>query len=64
MSPSLDLAALLHESQGRATFENTNLDADFEMIRDQFRSFADDKIVPYAHGWHCNDELIPIEIVE
>ncbi|MEQ1809520.1 MAG: acyl-CoA dehydrogenase family protein [Terricaulis sp.] len=58
------LAALLHESQGRATFENTNLDSDFEMIRDQFRSFADDKIVPYAHGWHCNDELIPIEIVE
>jgi len=58
------LAALLHESQGRATFENTNLDFDFEMIRDQFRSFADDKIVPYAHGWHCNDELIPLEIVE
>jgi (2S)-methylsuccinyl-CoA dehydrogenase len=58
------LAALLHESQGRATFENTNLDADFEMIRDQFRSFADDKIMPHAHDWHCNDELIPIEIVE
>jgi len=58
------LAALLHEAQGRATFENANLDPDLEMIRDQFRSFADDKIVPYAHGWHCNDELIPIEIVE
>ena len=58
------LAALLHDSQGRATFENTNLDSDFEMIRDQFRSFADDKIMPHAHSWHCNDELIPIEIVE
>jgi (2S)-methylsuccinyl-CoA dehydrogenase len=58
------LAALLHDAQGRATFENTNLDADFELIRDQFRKFADDKIMPYAHGWHCNDELIPIEIVE
>ncbi len=58
------LAALLHDSQGRATFENTNLDADLEMIRDQFRGFADDRIMPYAHGWHCNDELIPIEIVE
>jgi (2S)-methylsuccinyl-CoA dehydrogenase len=56
--------ALLHDSQGRATFENTNLDSDFEMIRDQFRSFADDKIMPHAHSWHCNDELIPIEIVE
>ncbi len=58
------LAALLHDAQGRATFENVNLDHDFELIRDQFREFADDRIVPYAHGWHCNDELIPIEIVE
>ncbi len=58
------LATLLHESPGRATFENTNLDADFEMIRDQFRRFADDKIMPHAHEWHCNDELIPLEIVE
>lgn len=58
------LAELLHEAQGRATFENTNLDADFEMIRDQFRSFADDKIMPHAHGWHCNDEFIPMSIVE
>jgi (2S)-methylsuccinyl-CoA dehydrogenase len=58
------LAALLHEAQGRATFENVNLDHDFELIRDQFRKFADERIVPHAHGWHCNDELIPIEIVE
>jgi len=57
------LAALLHEAQGRATFENTNLDEDLDMVRDQFRKFADDKIVPYAHGWHCNDELIPLEIL-
>jgi (2S)-methylsuccinyl-CoA dehydrogenase len=58
------LAALLHEAQGRATFENTGLDADFEMIRDQFRQFADDKIVPHAHEWHCKDELIPLEILQ
>ena len=58
------LAALLHDAQGRATFENPNLDEDLDMIRDQFRKFADDKIVPYAHGWHCNDELIPLEILQ
>ena len=57
------LATLLHDAQGRATFENANLDEDLEMIRDQFRKFADDKIVPFAHGWHCNDELIPLEIL-
>ena len=58
------LAALLHEAQGRPTFENTGLDADFDLIRDQFRKFADDKIVPHAHAWHCNDELIPIEVLQ
>ena len=58
------LAALLHEAQGRATFENTNLDGDMEMIRDQFRKFADDKIMPFAHDWHCKDELIPLSILE
>jgi len=58
------LAALLHEAQGRATFENTNLDADMEMVRDQFRKFADDKIMPFAHDWHCKDELIPMSVLE
>ena len=57
------LAELLREARGRATLENTNLDDDFEMIRDQFRKFADAEVVPFAHGWHLNDELIPIEIL-
>jgi (2S)-methylsuccinyl-CoA dehydrogenase len=34
------------------------------MIRDQFRRFADDRIVPFAHGWHLNDELIPLDVIE
>jgi (2S)-methylsuccinyl-CoA dehydrogenase len=58
------LAALLHGAQGRATFETTGLDAESELIRDQFRKFADDKIMPHAHGWHCRDELIPLDIVQ
>jgi (2S)-methylsuccinyl-CoA dehydrogenase len=58
------LAALLREGRGRATFEETNLDSDFEMIRDQFRKFADAEVVPYSHGWHMRDELIPLEIIQ
>ncbi len=42
----------------------TGLEEDFEMIRDQFRRFADARVAPVAHGWHQRDELIPIEIVE
>ncbi len=58
------LAEFLRAAQGRATLENTGLDADLEMIRDQFRKFADAEVVPHAHGWHLKDELIPLEIVE
>ncbi len=57
------LAALMQDNQGRATFGATGLDEDLEMIRDQFRRYADDRVIPNAHGWHLKDELIPIEII-
>ncbi len=58
------LATLVAEGQGRPTVEATGLDDTFEMIRDQFHAFAEEKVVPYAHGWHLRDELIPLELVE
>jgi len=58
------LVALMLDGGGSASFGATGLDADYEMIRDQFRRFAGDRVVPHAHGWHRRDELIPIEIVE
>ncbi len=57
------LVELMIERDGVATFGDTGLDEEYEMIRDQFRRFADDKIVPYAHEWHLKDELIPMEII-
>lgn len=38
-------------------------DAYLNMIREQFRRFADEKIAPGAHQWHLRDELIPDQIV-
>jgi (2S)-methylsuccinyl-CoA dehydrogenase len=58
------LAALMREGRGRATLEATGLDGDLDLIRDQFRKFADAEVIPHAHGWHLRDELIPIEVVE
>ena len=58
------LVELMRDGGGAATFGATGLDDDFEMIRAQFRRFADERVVPFAHGWHLKDELIPIEIVE
>ncbi|MEI4471417.1 acyl-CoA dehydrogenase family protein [Frigidibacter sp. MR17.24] len=57
------LVALMRENHGRATFGVTGLDEDLEMIRDQFRRYADDRVVPNAHEWHLKDELIPMEII-
>ncbi|MFC3182790.1 acyl-CoA dehydrogenase family protein [Cypionkella sinensis] len=58
------LVALMQDNQGRATFGASGLDDELEMIRDQFRRFADEKVAPQAHGWHLRDELIPMEIIE
>ena len=58
------LVACMRDNHGRATFGVTGLDDELEMIRDQFRRFADERVVPHAHGWHLRDELIPMEIIE
>ena len=57
------LAELMQDSHGRATLGATGLDEDLEMIRDQFRRYADERVIPEAHGWHLRDELIPMEII-
>ncbi|MFS4437916.1 acyl-CoA dehydrogenase family protein [Paracoccaceae bacterium GXU_MW_L88] len=59
----LRLVQLMRDQAGNATFGNTGLDEEFEMVRDQFRRFAEAKVVPHAHEWHLKDELIPIEII-
>jgi hypothetical protein len=38
------------DGQGAATFGATGLDDEYEMIRDQFRRFAEDRVVPHAHA--------------
>ncbi len=58
------LVALMSEAHGSATFGASGLEDELEMIRDQFRRFADERVIPHAHGWHLRDELIPMEIIE
>jgi (2S)-methylsuccinyl-CoA dehydrogenase len=57
------LVALMRDNHGRATFGATGLDEELEMIRDQFRRYADEKVIPFAHDWHLKDELIPMEVI-
>jgi (2S)-methylsuccinyl-CoA dehydrogenase len=58
------LAELLRAAQGKATLEETGLEEEFELVRDQFRKFTEAKVLPYAHEWHLKDELIPLSVIE
>ncbi len=57
------IAELVSDSVATGAFGDTGLDDVMQMIRDQFRRFADDEVASKAHDWHLKDELIPDEIV-
>ncbi len=58
------LVELMEDQAGATMFGASGLDEELEMIRDQFRRYAQEKVEPNAHDWHLKDELIPIEIIE
>ncbi len=58
------LVALMEDQAGATMFGASGLDEELEMIRDQFRRYAVEKVEPHAHDWHLKDELIPIEVIE
>ncbi|MGY3438910.1 MULTISPECIES: acyl-CoA dehydrogenase family protein [unclassified Marinovum] len=58
------LVELMQLQHGATMFGASGLDEELEMIRDQFRRYAVEKVEPYAHDWHLKDELIPMEIIE
>jgi (2S)-methylsuccinyl-CoA dehydrogenase len=57
------LVALMQEHSANLTVGASGLDDELEMIREQFRRYAVEKVEPYAHDWHLKDELIPIEVI-
>ena len=58
------LVELMQERAAEITVGASGLDDELEMIREQFRRFAVEKVEPHAQGWHLKDELIPMEIIE
>ncbi|WP_299588959.1 acyl-CoA dehydrogenase family protein [uncultured Tateyamaria sp.] len=58
------LVELMQERSAEITVGASGLDDELEMIREQFRRYAVDKVEPFAHDWHLNDELIPMEVIE
>ncbi len=58
------LAEMIARQGAAASYGATGLDDEMEMIRDTFRRFADERVVPAAHEWHLKDELIPMAILD
>ncbi|MGB1208393.1 MAG: acyl-CoA dehydrogenase family protein, partial [Paracoccaceae bacterium] len=58
------LVTLMQDRTAEATVGHVGLDDELDMIRDQFRRYAVERVEPYAHEWHLKDELIPMEIIE
>ena len=58
------LVELMQEQAANITVGFSGLDEELEMIREQFRRYAVDKVIPNAHEWHLKDELIPLEVIQ
>ncbi len=58
------LVELMRERSAEITVGNPGLDDELEMIREQFRRYSVDRVIPDAHEWHLKDELIPMDIIE
>ncbi|WP_264212136.1 acyl-CoA dehydrogenase family protein [Leisingera thetidis] len=58
------LVELMEAQAGSTMFGHSGLEEELEMIRDQFRRYAVEKVEPYAHDWHLKDELIPLSVIE
>jgi (2S)-methylsuccinyl-CoA dehydrogenase len=58
------LVELMQEHSANITVGASGLDEELEMIREQFRRYAVEKVEPFAHDWHLKDELIPMEVIE
>lgn len=61
-APETRRALVDHFRAGRPMAE-TAFDEDLDLIREQFRRYAENEVMPKAHAWHLADELIPDEIV-
>ena len=60
----VNLVELMQKHSADTIFGISGLDEELEMIREQFRRYAVEKIEPFAHEWHLKDELIPMEVID
>ena len=55
--------ARLVELMSTGRFADSGLDATLSEMRETMRRFVEDKVAPHAHGWHCGNVYVPMEII-
>ena len=46
-----------------ATVGACGLDETLELIREEMRKFAEDRVAPFAQAWHLRNEYIPLDVI-
>jgi (2S)-methylsuccinyl-CoA dehydrogenase len=55
------LIALVGKTDG--VIGDDGLDETLEAMRKEMRRFANEEVLPHAHGWHLTNQYIPLEII-
>ncbi len=58
------LVQLALKKENAVTFEETGLNQEYQIIRDQFHRYNNERIRDNAHIWHKEDALIPSDIIK
>ena len=62
-NPDFRLAAVQQLSERE--FESPIMgDETLDLVREQFRRFADEKITPHAQTWHNKNDLVPLDLIQ
>jgi (2S)-methylsuccinyl-CoA dehydrogenase len=60
----ISLLALLDQQGLQSLIDRADPDEQLAMVRGNLRAFTDERIAPFAAGWHNEDRLIPLETVQ
>lgn len=58
------IAEQIADGASSGAFGDPGLEETYALIREEFRRFAEAEVTPFAHDWHLNDDLIPLELID
>ena len=59
----LQLTQIMQDNP-QQVYGNNGLDETENHFRTEMQRFAESEVKPYAHQWHCNNEYIPMTLIE